>query len=318
MDNLIFVILVLGVIAVVAVTFSGSSPFSSPGGPIATGPGSSSEIRNPQPVQSGRSFLGFSNIFNSPPPQLPSPIIVGLPASQLRATKPGYSQYEGAIRISNVDRSSASPKKEYITLRNGGYFGFGSTQIAVNITGWTIENSKKEKYAIPKALNIPYIDADTVDILLPSGGEIYAVTGSSDIGMNFRENGCTGYLNQYYQITPPINGSCMDHQSSSQIRSRFLDIGLSGECIDFVSSLPSCRIPTFTFENSGKIGNNCITYISQNISYNGCVKNYRNDKNFMRNTWHVFLNRSQKLFDPKHDRVILRDSQGLIVDQFEY
>ena len=86
----------------------------------------------------------------------------------------------------------------------------------------------------------------------------------------------------------------------------------------FVSSLSSCRIPAFNFENSGRIGNNCITYISQNISYNGCVKNYRNDKNFMKNTWHIFLNRSQKLFDPKHDRVILRDSQDLIVDQFEY
>ena len=318
MDNLVFVILVLGVIAIVAVTFSGSSPFSSSGGPIATGPGSSSEIRNPQPVQSGRSFLDFSSVFSTPPslPSLPKTIAPSI--SQSGAAKPGYSQYEGAIRISNVDRSSDSPKKEYVTLRNGGYFGFGSTQIAVNITGWTIENSKKEKYAIPKALNIPYIDADTVDILLPSGGEIYAVTGFSDIGMNFRENGCTGYLNQYYQLTPPINSSCMDHQSSSQIRSRFLDMGLSGECIDFVSSLPSCRIPTFTFENSGKIGNNCITYISQNISYNGCVKNYRNDKNFMKNTWHIFLNRSQKLFDPKHDRVILRDSQGLIVDQFEY
>ena len=318
MDNLVFVILVLGVIAIVAVTFSGSSPFSSSGGPIATGPGSSSEIRNPQPVQSGRSFLGLGNIFSTPP-SLPSlPKTINPSVSQSRATKPGYSQYEGAILISNVDRSSDIPKKEYVTLRNGGYFGFGSTEIAVNITGWTIENSKKEKYAIPKAFNIPYIDADAVDILLPSGGEIYAVTGSSDLGMSFRENGCTGYLNQYYQLTPPINGSCMDHQSSGQIRSRFLDLGLSGECIDFVSSLSSCRIPAFNFENSGRIGNNCITYISQNISYNGCVKNYRNDKNFMKNTWHIFLNRSQKLFDPKHDRVILRDSQDLIVDQFEY
>lgn len=318
MDNALFLVFVIGLIAVVAIfAFSGSSPFSS-SGPIATGPGSSSEIRNPQPVQSGRSFLGLGNVFTKPLSLPPTPKIIAPSSFQPKAVKPGYSSYEGAIKISHVDRSSDTPKKEYVALRNGGYFGFGSTPTAVNITGWTIENSKKDKYAIPKAFNIPYIDADAADILLPSGGEIYAVTGSSDLGMNPRENGCIGYLNQYYQLTPSLYGSCMDHQSSSQIRSRFLDLGLSGECIDFVNSLPSCRIPTFTFENSGKIGNNCIEYISQNISYNGCVKNYRNDKNFFRNTWHVFLNRSQKLFDPRHDRVILRDADGLIVDQFEY
>ena len=318
MDNALFLVFVIGLIAVVAIfAFSDSSPFSSSGGPIATGPGSSSEIRNPQPVQSGGRFSGLGNVFTKQP-SLPSVSAIVPPSSQPKATRPGYSTYEGAIRISHVDRSSNTPKKEYITLKNGGYFGLGSTQIAVNITGWTIENSKKEKYAIPKALNIPYIDADTIDILLPPGGDAHVVTGSADLGMNFRENGCIGYLNQYYQFTPSLYGSCMDRQSSSQVRSRFLDLGLSGECIDFVNSLPSCRIPTFTFENSGKIGNNCIEYISKNISYNGCVKNYRNDKNFFKNIWHVFLNRQQKLFDPKHDRVILRDNQGLIVDQFEY
>lgn len=318
MDNLVFLVLVLGLIAVVAVTFSGSSPFSSSGGPIATGPGSSSEIRNPQPVQSGRSFLGLGNVFTKQP-SLPSPSkIIAPSSSQTKAVKPGYSSYEGAIKISHIDRSASVSSKEYVQLSNGGYFGLGSTPTAVNITGWTIENSKKDKYAVPKAYNIPYIDADTADILLPPGGDIYIVTGRQDFGMNFRENGCIGYFNQYYQFTPSLYGSCMDRQSSSQIRSRFLDMGLSGECIDFVNSLPSCSIPTFTFENSGKIGNNCIDYISKNINYNGCVKNYRNDKAFLRNVWHVYIGRQQKLFDAKHDRVILRDSQGLIVDQFEY
>lgn len=317
MDNVLFLVFVIGLIAVIAIfSFSGSSPLSS-SGPIATGPGSSSEIRNPQPVKKGGSVLGFSSIFTKPP-SLPSVSKVVPTTSEPRAFKPGYSSFEGAIKISHVDRWANTPQGEYIRLRNGGYFGLGSTPTAVNITGWTIENSKREKIEIPKAYNIPFIDADKSDILLPPSGEIYIVIGPSNIGMDFRENGCIGYLNQYYQITPSLRNSCMDRQSSSQIRSRFLDLGLSGECIDFVNSLPACRIPTFTFENSGKIGNNCIDYVSKNISYNGCVKNYRNDKNFLLNIWRVFLGRRQKFFDVKHDRVILRDTQGLIVDQFEY
>jgi len=79
-----------------------------------------------------------------------------------------------------------------------------------------------------------------------------------------------------------------------------------------------CRIPTFNFETTAKLGNACLEYVSKNFSYTACVKNYRNEKNFLKNTWHVNLNRPQKLFDLRHDRIILRDELGLIVDEFEY
>lgn len=318
----IVVIIALFAVALFVMTDNGGSPFLGGEGPIATGPGSSQEIRNPQPVDDGSNKGGISDIIWGGPSIHPSPPSappsIGGPtySKQIQQTKPGYSQYEGVIKIASVIRGGASPQSEYFVLRNGGYiFSSGQT---INITGWTLGTVKNVKATIPQAYEIPFITADLKDVVLPPGGEIIVSIGSSDIGINFRENGCSGYFNQYYKLTPYIQGGCMDTRYSSEVRTKFLDAGMNGTCIDFVSSLPSCQVPTLTFENSAMIGNNCIEYISKNISYNGCVKNYRDQKNFLRNSWRVFLNLPSTIFDPKHDRITLRDTNGLIVDVFEY
>ncbi|MBI2637325.1 MAG: hypothetical protein HYW88_00355, partial [Candidatus Sungbacteria bacterium] len=232
------------------------------------------------------------------------------------AKRPGGSPYEDIVAISSVQRSSDNTNEEYVSIRNGGWFS--SSNYSVSLAGWTIENVRHERRLIGQAYDIPYIDANTRDIILPPGGDVYIVTGRGDVGFSFRENGCVGYFNQFARFTPGLQNSCIDRQSYETVRTHFLDAGLPGSCIDYVTSLPSCTIPQFNFENAGKVGQNCIDYITKNISYNGCVKNYREDKNFSKNTWRVYLGLSNKLFDKSHDRVILRDANGLIVDQFEY
>ena len=321
MDSAAFFVLIIGVV-IVAIMFSGGpSDLSFLGGPsglgpYATGPGSNTEIRNPQPVAEQKSSGGFFGTLGSlahpPPSPSPSSAATAMPV----AKTPGHSPYEGIIRISYVERSSDSPQDEYVALMNGGWFS--SLNFSVDITGWTIESIKHDRRTIGRAYDIPYIDADTRTIVLPPGGTVYAVTGTGNIGFGFRENGCTGYFNQFSRFTPGLSGSCIDRQSYERIRSQFLDAGLPGACIDYVASLPSCTVPQINFENGGKIGQNCIDYISKNISYNGCVKNYREDKNFYRNTWRVYFGLTQKLFDKSHDRIILRDQNGLFVEQFEY
>lgn len=283
---------------------SGSDLFMSGTDPLATGPGRGSKIQNPQPVATGGGFFG-----TSPTPQnqaAPQP-------------PPGVSPYKDKVRISTVERSNLRPDQEYVVISyGGGFFGlFGSNQSQqsqpVDVTGWTIGNLKATE-RIPQAFNIPEIDAAERDIFLPPGGNLVVVTGTPTYQQNFRENACVGYFNQTRSFTPSLSDSCPDADVS---RSVLLGMGFNGICIDAIESVSACRTPRGPFDISS-IKSECVDYMNENFSYVGCIKNFRDSKDFLKNTWRVSLKRNTKLFDPRHDRVILRDRAGLLVDEFEY
>jgi hypothetical protein len=94
-------------------------------------------------------------------------------------------------------------------------------------------------------------------------------------------------------------------------------MGFNGECIDAIDAVPSCRQPVGPFA-AGVIGDRCINYMRENFSYIGCVKNFRDTRDFLGDTWRVSLNRVKKMFNSRHDRVFLWDQNGLLADEFEY
>ncbi|MEK9148305.1 MAG: hypothetical protein AAB650_02600 [Patescibacteria group bacterium] len=296
-------IAIIGVIIALIIayfSFSGSDFLGGGGGPIATGPGGS-EVRNPQPVSRGGGF------FFSPTPS-PEPSVL---------PQPGVSPWRGKVRLSTVQRFSERTEEEYAIIRSsGGFFGFGGSSgqgEPVDITGWSI-SSLKSSATIPRAFNIPEIDAAEQDIFLAPGGELIIVTGTPTYQRNFRENQCVGYLSQSNIFTPSLYSYCPDSRPNRQ---EFLNRGFSGVCIDFIERIPTCRMPAVGFDQSG-IGRDCAEYVSVNFNYVGCVKNSRDKKDFLSSTWRVSLKRGQKLFDSRHDRVTLRDKNGLTVDEFEY
>ena len=269
-------------------------------GPIATGPGAGAEVENPEPVSRG--FLGFGAESTPEPPPTP---------------RLGESPYKGKVSITNVHRSGESPDGEYVTIRyGGGFFGFGrdsGTELPIGVTGWSV-SSRKLTETLPRAYNIPEIDASQQDIILSSGGEVIVLIGLQNYQKNFRENTCVGYLNEIYDFTPSLSNSCADSRPD---RSQLLSRGFNGECINTIEAVPTCRAPQGQFD-AGIIGPECADHLRQNFSYAGCVKNFRSQRNFLDNTWRVSLKRSTKMFDPLHDRVTLRDANGLLVDEFEY
>ncbi len=52
--------------------------------------------------------------------------------------------------------------------------------------------------------------------------------------------------------------------------------------------------------------------------YNDCVKEESDDPQFFSPEWRVFLDTQDSLFSSEHDRLILRDEQGLIVAEYRY
>ena len=274
-------------------------------GPIATGSGAGSEIQNPQPVRSGGGFFGnfFSPSSNSPPP------------SSAPTLAPGESPYKGKVYISYIQRSGNSPNQEYISIRSSyAYTSTGSQAYApIDITGWTVASLRSSAH-IPLAFNVAEIDAAEQDIFLSSGGELIALTGTPDYTSNFRENVCTGYLNQAHVFTPALSYSCAD---ANPDRTKLLNMGFNGACINTIASVPPCTIPQGTFQ-AGIIGVECVNYMVEHLSYAGCVDNFRDTKNFLKNEWRISFKLPRKLYDPTHDRIALRDQNGLLVDQFEY
>ena len=280
--------------------------FGGGGGPIATGPGTS-EIQNPQPVSRGGGGFFGGGAPPAPPPagSAPAP-----------ALKPGESPYRNTVRISTVKRSGDRPEQEYVILRyGGGVFGFGGNAEAkpVDVTGWRIASLRSSE-PIPRAFNIPEIDAADRGIVLPPAREVVIVVGTPSYQRNFRENQCVGYLNQSYSFTPSLSSSCPD---SRQDRAELLRRGFNGACIDAIDAVPSCRTPRGPYQ-AALIGKECLDYLNEHFSYVGCVENFRDQKDFLKNSWRVSLRRTTKLFDSRHDIVTLRDAQGLLVDQSEY
>lgn len=293
---------ILAIIIAVVVTFYAFSGedglFGSSLGPLATGPTGNANIQNPQPVSSGGFFDQTAESRITPPPQ----------------PKPGESAYKGKVYISTIQRWSTLPSEEYISIRHGsGFFGSKSGEERVDVTGWRIQSTRSSGL-IPRAFNISEIDAVEQDIFLPPGGEVVVVTGMPDYSPNFRENACTAYLNETKSFTPSLSNSCIDE---SRNRSVLLNLGFSGACIDAIQSIPSCTMARGSFPAS-VYGADCVDYMVEHLSYVGCVADYRDRKDFLKNTWHVSLKRSQKLYDSRHDRVKLYDQNDLLVDEFEY
>lgn len=293
---------ILAIIIAVVVTFfvfSGEDGlFGSQSGPLATGPTGDANIQNPQPISSGGFFNQTTGSTPTPPP----------------SPKPGESPYKGKVYISTVQRWSTLPREEYISIRYGsGYFGSNSSDVRLDVTGWKIQSARSSG-SIPRAFNIPEIDAVEQDIFFSPGGELVVITGMPDYTPNFRENACTAYLRETKSFTPSLSNTCTDE---SRNRTTLLNRGFTGACIDAIQSVPSCTMARGSFPAS-VYGADCVDYMVEHLSYVGCIADYRDRKDFLKNTWHVSLKRSARLFDPQHDRVKLYDQNNLLVDEFEY
>lgn len=282
---------VIGIALVLVAYYGGSSVLNS--GPIATGFGTGSD---------------------APTPVLPAPLSFG-GGSQTTKKKPepGISPFQDAVWISTVRYSETDIKKEYITINSGGFFGFGDDEKkAVNLDSWTIENNNGVRHAIPPAVNIPYLDTALRPIQLNPGDEVLIITGDSSFGSSFRENICTGYLNESNSFSPVLEESCPEFSNEDLLKQK-----LNAFCVDVVDRTRRCRQVIIGYENSAA-GNDCIAFAQSHLNYSGCVKDHKNAEQFFTDTWRVFLKMREKLWNSLHDRIILRDKDGLIVDEYIY
>ncbi len=222
------------------------------------------------------------------------------------------SPYRGKVRISEGYGASGSDEGEYVGIAAG-----VNSTAPVDITGWSIQSALTGVRAfIPRGASLFLMGSvnPQADIHLNPGDEAVVSSISSPVGTSFRENICTGYLTQLQSFSPQLEGSCPSPAESFPETAD--NLRTYGEvCFDFVRSLPSCTYPLSIPSNASP---SCRTFLSDNLSYNGCVQNYQHKPGFARESWRIYLGAGGELWRNTHDIIRLLDTEGRTVDVFTY
>lgn len=218
------------------------------------------------------------------------------------------SPYNGKITLSAARSKEKEAKKEYLTITiRAGTDG-------VLITGWKLKNSKGEEFKIGKGAHLVFSSEvnPQEDIVLMRREKAIIITGRSPVGTSFKTNECVGYFQQFQEFFPSLRESCPFPGNEDNIQSA----GLNDTCLNYIERLPSCRIPLG--QKPLNLDNQCLNFIEENINYNGCVKEHKQDADFYKDTWMVYLNRDAEIWKQQREDITLYDQNGKLVDLVSY
>lgn len=224
--------------------------------------------------------------------------------------KDQLSPYYRKISMSSAERNSFSGigVVSGITLQSN----YGLKE-KINITSWKVKSNKNTEIEIPRAVNnadLRNLWAES-DIILGQGERVLISTVSNPLGKNLQLNKCAGYLNNFYKFSPELPNNCPGVQRNEII-------SFSGGCQNVITALGTCKTPNEKDLNSPAVLNDpaCRAYLDK-LNYGGCYSRYSSDLDFLSKEWRVWL-RQGIPFDAEHDRLLLYDGQGLLVDEHLY
>ena len=240
------------------------------------------------------------------------------------------SPYRDVISFSGGNPGEQLAIDEYVRIRAS-----SRLKSPVNITGWRIESLLTGNYGtIPGATPLPFTGVvNSESPILLQGGETAIIgSGRAPLGVSFRENLCTGYLDQVQRFTPRLSKRCPDPDDEFDDFSGSIPESTRDEdydqCVQYVRRIDRCEIVREDFRErhvrpspSGvklPLTDQCSTFIEDNLTYQGCVTNHLSDPDFFRKEWRVFMGSFSELWRKKHEVLRLLDSSGHVVDVWQY
>jgi hypothetical protein len=245
---------------------------------------------------------------SNPPSSQTTPATTTQPAINPRDIPEGFSANQLSPWFHKVYLRVTPGENGYIILSP--YLANASD--SVNVSGWLVQSkrTKSGKY-IPRAVRVYDSGGSAPEgpIMLKNGQVVYVnFSGFSPLGVNFLTNECLGYL---VAEQPSLNlpGGCPVPTLAELDKA-----GIGGYCQNYILSVGSCRLPSF---DDPKIQNDdaCLVYL-RTMNYRGCVQKYRSDPYFFGYEWRTWS--AGSFLDLYHDHVLLFDSQGLLVDVYDY
>lgn len=238
---------------------------------------------------------------------------------QVRAkTSDGIYDLTPAQRSFQAKISSYLDKVQIVSAAPGQYpysimrIGLSNSGSAVDLSGWTLQ-SYTVKYSIPTGANLydPASSGASADIVFKSGDYLTIIGQLGPINNNYRLNKCFGYLNYSPSPTPSPN---FDNNCPTPNSSEISNLSIS--CQNYIRGLWQCEIPATSDFTDYNLDSQCQNFIINRLNYFGCVSYYRYDSDFSSRNWYVYSGNNFLL--PDHDKLILRDSQGFLVDVYSY
>lgn len=224
--------------------------------------------------------------------------------------KLGLSIFRDSVFIQNIASGKLSnPQEEYIELLAG-----VKNTSPILITGWKILNSLGKTLEITQATSLPYLGRINVrvPISLSPGERVIVTTGRSPIGTSFKVNKCSGYLEQFQDFNPPIKKEC----PSPLVNVDTVSFGLEDACVAYIKTLPRCEV--YTGDIPENLSSKCSLFINSQINHNTCIDKHKNDNNFSKREWRIFLWQTTEFWANDKETVRLLDSSNEIVDLLNY
>ena len=228
------------------------------------------------------------------------------------------SPYFDKIRITGMSPSAEDPDGSRFSLSLRPTL---SQEEQVNITGWKLESRWTGGFTIPKAISKfhPARSTQNINPIVLTNATSVDISGESGpVGneINFKTNGCFGYLQEFFPDLPGGSSCSRDAPSISEIAH------LTPSCQDFIlSEINYSGCESIDYSNNIKIASDvaCKNYLSTTLpvlNYDTCYSAKSNDSDFVESTWYIYSNR--RFGHYLHDVITLFDSNGLIVDEYTY
>ncbi|KKU15571.1 hypothetical protein A3D55_02685 [Candidatus Jorgensenbacteria bacterium RIFCSPHIGHO2_02_FULL_45_20] len=183
----------------------------------------------------------------------------------------------------------------------------------IDITGWKIKGNRGGEVYVPQAIAnyTPSASFTNSDIILGQGGSVSVYSNRSALGKNLRLNKCIGYLNNRYLFSPKLPSNCPSIDVKQSVT-------FSGECQSFLKAINRCEEPSAADKNrfTGPADAECRTFLDT-LNYGGCYEKHKLDADFQSKEWRVWLD-DEMPFDTQHDRLILFDKSGKVVNEYVY
>lgn len=184
------------------------------------------------------------------------------------------------------------------------------------ITGFEVRSfSTGVSATISKGVELPFAGVLNVEdpIFISPGDKVVLVTGRSPTGYSFRVNKCTGYFSQFQKFTPSLPKQCPDPEDEPTPPP---PNNFSDACLDFIESIPRCTMVIKSIP--GNLGSGCSEFVNEKLNYKSCVETHKNDPDFYKNEWRVYLGRSEELWKSDREFIKLLDLNKKTVDSVTY
>ncbi|MDP2593581.1 MAG: hypothetical protein Q8P52_02965 [bacterium] len=220
------------------------------------------------------------------------------------------SPIAGKVYIYRINRNAKTAESEYVLIRAD-----RNNTKNVSISDFSLQSpATGRSVKIGLAHKLPfYVQGKAVDpIVLRPGGMAYIYTGISPNGLSFEISACTGYFEQNNDFSPRLKTECPD-LLEEELPS--YPNALNDACLNYLENISSCTVPSnLPLGLSG----DCKAYISEKVNYTNCVASHRNEPDFFKNEWRIYLGRSDRLWKNSRETIELYDGNGKIVDSISY